>query len=476
MLRLFRRWVPVTKDYEGGKFFVRRGGLFATPLLVVLIVVETSDLLFAVDSIPAILSITRDAFIVYTSNVFAILGLRSMYSCPRRDDGDVSVPALRTFGCADVCGRQDAAVSLYEISPTVIALGVVAGSCSCLWEHHWPGPRPYDRRVTMNAHQEPRLQGWFGAWSQEQTPDLLVMALLVTGFMLRFALSWYTFLNPDEILHYLLADQPSLGAAYKASLTTAHPPFLILFLYYWRMLGHAEWALRFPAVVAGTAFCWVIFLWLNRVANRFVALTGLLLLLFSPSLIHLSAEIRQYAFLLLFTAAALYFLDRAFAENSVRMMALSFVALDLGLLTHYSAVIFAISIGIYALVRLRRGATARTLVTWILGQVSALGLCAFLYVTHLSRLKTSGQPLEIETWLGSSIYHPGHDHLVLFVLRTTIRLFHFLFSQGAVGVLGFLCFVDRRDGAMDRKREVRGCSGQAKLAPAWATANASSSR
>ena len=267
------------------------------------------------------------------------------------------------------------------------------------------------------------------------------MALLVAGFLLRFALSWYTFLNPDEILHYLLADQPSLGAAYQASLTTAHPPFLILFLYYWRMLGHAEWALRFPAVVAGTAFCWVIFLWLNRVANRFVALTGLLLLLFSPSLIHLSAEIRQYAFLLLFTAAALYFLDRAFAENSVRMMALSFVALDLGLLTHYSAVIFAISIGIYALVRLRRGATARTLVTWILGQVSALGLCAFLYVTHLSRLKTSGQPLEIETWLSSSIYHPGHDHLVLFVLRTTIRLFHFLFSQGAVGVLGFLCFV-----------------------------------
>ncbi len=79
VLRLFRRWVPVTEGYEGTKFFVRRPALYATPLFVVLLVVETTDLLFAVDSIPAILAITRDAFIVYTSNVFAILGLRSMY-------------------------------------------------------------------------------------------------------------------------------------------------------------------------------------------------------------------------------------------------------------------------------------------------------------------------------------------------------------------------------------------------------------
>ena len=78
ILKLFRRWVPVTHDYVGDKFFVRRPGLFATPLFVVLLVVETTDILFAVDSIPAILAITLNAFIVYTSNVFAILGLRSM--------------------------------------------------------------------------------------------------------------------------------------------------------------------------------------------------------------------------------------------------------------------------------------------------------------------------------------------------------------------------------------------------------------
>ena len=79
VLKLFRRWMPVTKDYVNGRFTVRQPGLYATPLLLVLIVVETTDVLFAADSIPAVLAITRDPFIVYTSNVFAILGLRSLY-------------------------------------------------------------------------------------------------------------------------------------------------------------------------------------------------------------------------------------------------------------------------------------------------------------------------------------------------------------------------------------------------------------
>src|ERR1700687_1358408 len=79
LLRLFRRTFPVTKEYVGGQFFTQRNRLYATPLFVVLLVVETSDILFAVDSIPAVLAITLNAFIVYTSNVFAILGLRSMY-------------------------------------------------------------------------------------------------------------------------------------------------------------------------------------------------------------------------------------------------------------------------------------------------------------------------------------------------------------------------------------------------------------
>lgn len=80
LVRLARRFVPVTSRTQGDRFFVRRAGITAiTPLFLTLLVVESSDLLFAVDSIPAILSVSRDPFIVYTSNIFALMGLRSLY-------------------------------------------------------------------------------------------------------------------------------------------------------------------------------------------------------------------------------------------------------------------------------------------------------------------------------------------------------------------------------------------------------------
>ncbi len=80
VLRLFRRVFPVSEHYDGTRFFVRRAGrMVATPLFVVLIAIESTDVVFAIDSVPAALSITLDPFVVYTSNVFAILGLRSLY-------------------------------------------------------------------------------------------------------------------------------------------------------------------------------------------------------------------------------------------------------------------------------------------------------------------------------------------------------------------------------------------------------------
>lgn len=80
IVKLFKKIFPVTEKYVGDKFFVKhKTGLIATPLFIVLIVIETSDLIFAFDSIPAILAITQDSFIVFTSNAFAILGLRSLY-------------------------------------------------------------------------------------------------------------------------------------------------------------------------------------------------------------------------------------------------------------------------------------------------------------------------------------------------------------------------------------------------------------
>ncbi|MGA7382372.1 MAG: TerC family protein [Terriglobales bacterium] len=126
MVRAFRRVIPVIDDYQGDRFLVRRAGLYATPLLVVLIVVETTDLLFATDSIPAVLAITLKPFVVYTSNVFAILGLRSLYFVLA---GMMDVFHYLHYGLAVVLifiGGKMLASDYYSI-PTLWALGGVAG-------------------------------------------------------------------------------------------------------------------------------------------------------------------------------------------------------------------------------------------------------------------------------------------------------------------------------------------------------------
>ena len=126
VLRLFRRWVRVTPDYEGNRFIVRRTGLYATPLLAVLVLIETTDLLFATDSIPAVLAITLKPFIVYTSNVFAVLGLRSMYFVLA---GMMDVFRYLHHGLALVLifvGAKMLASEYYQI-PTGLTLAAVAG-------------------------------------------------------------------------------------------------------------------------------------------------------------------------------------------------------------------------------------------------------------------------------------------------------------------------------------------------------------
>jgi hypothetical protein len=269
--------------------------------------------------------------------------------------------------------------------------------------------------------------------------------LIAAGLFLRLRLAWLTFLNPDEALHYFLAHQSSLKLAYEASLTTAHPPLMILFLHYWSLLGRSEFFLRLPFVIAGTLFCWVMFLWIRRVASGTAACFSLAMFLFAPPLISLSTEIRQYSFLLLLCACCLYWLERALqndGQNSVRWILLSAGSIYLALLTHYSAMIFAATVGVYGLLSLvRKKSPVRLTSAWILGQVGALAICAFLYKSQISKLRDSGVPTEIAaTWLRSSIFQSGQNHLASFAWMNTLRLFRYFFSHGTIGVLGFALF------------------------------------
>ncbi|MCP4706631.1 MAG: TerC family protein [candidate division Zixibacteria bacterium] len=126
ILKLVRRFIPLTKNYRNGHFFVKEGGKkFGTPLFVVLIVIETTDVVFAVDSIPAIFAITLDPFIVYSSNVFAILGLRALYFALA---GLMDMFYYLKYGLSAILsfvGVKMLLSAFYKI-PDMMALGIIA--------------------------------------------------------------------------------------------------------------------------------------------------------------------------------------------------------------------------------------------------------------------------------------------------------------------------------------------------------------
>lgn len=131
LVRYFRTVFPVTEGFEGQYLFVRRAGkLMATPLFLVLLVVETTDLVFALDSIPAIFAITQDPFIVYTSNVFAILGLRALYFLLANV---IDTFKYLSYGLAIVLMFIGAKMLVAEILhvPVALSLGVVLGVIGC---------------------------------------------------------------------------------------------------------------------------------------------------------------------------------------------------------------------------------------------------------------------------------------------------------------------------------------------------------
>jgi tellurite resistance protein TerC len=126
VLRLFRRFMPVTNHYEEGNFFLKRSGRsLATPLFIVLLVLESTDVIFAVDSIPAILAITLDPFIVYSSNVFAVLGLRALYFALA---GIMRLCFSLHYGLSAILvfvGIKMVLAEIYKI-PVGFALGIIA--------------------------------------------------------------------------------------------------------------------------------------------------------------------------------------------------------------------------------------------------------------------------------------------------------------------------------------------------------------
>ncbi len=287
------------------------------------------------------------------------------------------------------------------------------------------------------------IETWFEAHN-----DLAVATIVVAGFLLRLWIAHGTFLNPDEALHFRAANTPSWWLTYQRSLGIAHPPLLVFLLHFWRAFGMSELVLRLPSVIAGTLFCWIFYAWVANNFSRTAARVSLIFVSFLPPMIELSAEVRHYALLLVFCAGALYFLDETLSRNSAWRMSVSLLCLYLALLSHYSAVLFAAWLAVYALVRLRSSSpSARVLITWSAGQVGALGISLFLYVVYISGLSRAFSGSNVlhgfmqDAYLLNSYYQPHRDNLLLFIFARTGGVFQFLFGQLAMGDVMFPLFI-----------------------------------
>jgi 4-amino-4-deoxy-L-arabinose transferase-like glycosyltransferase len=276
--------------------------------------------------------------------------------------------------------------------------------------------------------------------------DLSVCVIMLLGFLARLWTASGIFLNPDEALHFRLANQTSLFLAYKESLTASHPPLLTLVLYFWRALGSSELWLRLPSVLAGTVFCWMFYKWLAKAAGQTAGVIGLLFVALLPPIVLLGVEIRQYALLLAFAASALYYLDEAFSKKSTQRMIVFILCLYLAILSHYSAFLFAAALGIYALFRIiTERPPASVTATWSAGQVGGIALAFILYETHISKLGVGESRTVLQGWMSEfflrhSYFDRAHDNPIGFVLGHTFGVFQYFFGQLAGGDLMGLLF------------------------------------
>lgn len=300
----------------------------------------------------------------------------------------------------------------------------------------------------------------------ERHSGLIAVIVIVIGFCWRVWLAHATFFNTDEAWHYSVANQQSLLAVYRASLSLAHPPLLIFVLYFWKHLGSSDLMLRLPGVLASTIFCWIFYKWLLRLLGKTVALVGLLFASLLPPMIALTAELRQYSFLLMFAILAASLLERALGEDSIAFMALSAGALYLAMLSHYSGFLVATTLGLYALARMlsERHSTG-FIATWVFAQLAGIAAGVFLYLTQLRNLGSvyPGEPLRRfgDFYLADVYFHSGRDHLLPFLYRGTFGVFRFICGQRTAGHLATVLFIAaiilllRKDSSPDARRRAR---------------------
>jgi hypothetical protein len=283
-----------------------------------------------------------------------------------------------------------------------------------------------------------RLDAWLAA-----RVTWVALAVVVAAGALRLFYALETYLNPDEALHFLGAHTNGVLAAYRRSLSTAHPPLFLLVLHGVLDVSTSELAMRLPSLVCGTLALWFAFRWLQRAGGAAVALAGLVLLACAPGMISAATEVRQYGLLLLGVCAALYCMERFMSERSVAWVAAYAAALYLAILSHYTAACVVLALGLYVPLRLwLEHAPVRLGVAWALSQAGVVALYTWLYATHLYRLRGGGmEETAISGWLKYSYYRPGEEPALAFAVRALDSTFRYAGGGPLLGALTLVLFV-----------------------------------
>jgi hypothetical protein len=280
----------------------------------------------------------------------------------------------------------------------------------------------------------------FERWLAEHA-EAIALLFVVLGLLARLRAADAPFLQPDEVLHIRIASAATLADTYRESLTNAHPPLFYVLLRGWRHLARSDWALRLLPVAFGTAFLWSAWRWAAGALGRACGLITLACLAFFPSVVVVSSELRGYALLLWAIGSALWALEEAFGEGSIRMLWLFTGLGAVALAAHYSAVRFLAAAFAYAAVRLVVSKPPRRFVlAWVAGQAALGALFVFFYATHIVHLR--GSPLEAEvqgTWLQESFLRQG-EGAIAFLARRTLSLFQYFFSTRAGGAVALALF------------------------------------
>jgi hypothetical protein len=298
----------------------------------------------------------------------------------------------------------------------------------------------YADSAALGTLINPKWDRWFDSY-----PDKTAATIVAVGFILRLWLAHATFFNADEAWHYATSLQHSLREAWQASLSLYHPPLLIFLLYFWHKLGNSDLFVRLPCVISGTVFCWFYYKWLKLVCGYQAALVGVLLVSLLSTMVGISADLRQYPLMLMFLAAGAYFLEKALRTNSSQQMLLSGLFLLLAMLSHYSGFLAAAALGLYMLCQIACALVSRKLLlAWIPAQITGIALAWFFYSVQISKLAAGrgneSARLMANWYLPQFYYHPGHDHLISFLIKGTFGIFRFAFAWVVVGHIATLLF------------------------------------